>query len=120
MQRLFSSFPNGRPGVGLLLLRIATAAALVIQSRGSFEGTLANVALGSLAIISATLLVSGLVTPIAGTIGGIAAVMTAGAWPVNLLLIIAAVVLLGPGAYSVDARLFGRREIVITGSRPPG
>jgi hypothetical protein len=31
----------------------------------------------------------------------------------NLAAISAAVVLLGPGAFSLDARLFGRREIVI-------
>jgi uncharacterized membrane protein YphA (DoxX/SURF4 family) len=28
-------------------------------------------------------------------------------------------VLLGPGAYSLDARLFGRREIIIPDSRRP-
>lgn len=38
--------------------------------------------------------------------------------PVALALDALALVLLGPGALSVDAHLFGRREIVITPERP--
>lgn len=34
----------------------------------------------------------------------------------NLVIICIALVLLGPGAFSLDARLFGRREIVILDS----
>jgi hypothetical protein len=38
----------------------------------------------------------------------------------NLAAISAALVLLGPGAFSLDARLFGRREIIIPeGRRSP-
>ncbi len=38
----------------------------------------------------------------------------------NLAAMSLALVLLGPGAFSVDARLFGRREIIIpAGRRPP-
>jgi uncharacterized membrane protein YphA (DoxX/SURF4 family) len=38
----------------------------------------------------------------------------------NLAAVSAALVLLGPGAFSIDARLFGRREIIIPeGPRPP-
>jgi uncharacterized membrane protein YphA (DoxX/SURF4 family) len=37
-----------------------------------------------------------------------------------VIIIAAAIVLLGPGAFSLDARLFGRREIIIPQiSRPP-
>jgi len=39
---------------------------------------------------------------------------------ITVIVVATAVALLGPGAYSVDARLFGMREIVITRSGPPG
>jgi uncharacterized membrane protein YphA (DoxX/SURF4 family) len=35
----------------------------------------------------------------------------------NLAIICLAVALLGPGAFSLDARLFGRREIIIPDSK---
>ena len=35
----------------------------------------------------------------------------------NLAIICIALALLGPGAFSVDARLFGRREIIIPDSK---
>jgi uncharacterized membrane protein YphA (DoxX/SURF4 family) len=35
----------------------------------------------------------------------------------NLAIICIALVLLGPGAFSLDARLFGRREIIIPDSK---
>jgi uncharacterized membrane protein YphA (DoxX/SURF4 family) len=35
----------------------------------------------------------------------------------NLVMICVALVLLGPGAFSLDARLFGRREIVVPDSK---
>jgi len=35
----------------------------------------------------------------------------------NLAIICIALALLGPGAFSLDARLFGRREIIIADSK---
>jgi uncharacterized membrane protein YphA (DoxX/SURF4 family) len=35
----------------------------------------------------------------------------------NLAIVCVALVLLGPGAFSLDARLFGRREIIIPDSK---
>jgi uncharacterized membrane protein YphA (DoxX/SURF4 family) len=87
-----------------------------------------------LAMGGACLLV-GFLTPIGSILVVIATVGNAASWlpppPGNLfdsklvsfeiIVIAAAMALLGPGAFSVDARLFGRREIVIPVSpRRPG
>lgn len=87
-----------------------------------------------LAIASGLSLMIGLLTPGAGTIVALGGVGIALSWlpapPLGLLhgpleawlvvVVAVAIVLLGPGAYSLDARLFGRREIVIhsTSYRP--
>ena len=84
-----------------------------MQSRSSFEGTWPAISIGSVAVLSAVLLAAGFMTPVAGVLGVAAALLGgAPAWA-GLAVIAAALVLLGPGAYSIDARLFGRREIVI-------
>lgn len=113
MQRLFSSFPAGRAGLGLLLLRLAAGVFLILRSRPGFDGTWAAVAIGSVAVVSAVLLAAGFLTPVAGVLGAAAALLGPGPASAGLAVDAAALVLLGPGAYSVDARLFGRREIVI-------
>jgi hypothetical protein len=112
VQRIFSSFPTGRVGAALLLLRLAASVFLVMHSRSSFEGIWTSISIGFVAVTSAVLLAAGFLTPIAGVLG--AAVALLGVGPMcSEVAIAAALVLLGPGAYSVDARLFGRREIVI-------
>jgi uncharacterized membrane protein YphA (DoxX/SURF4 family) len=82
---------------------------------------------GALIVFAGTALIAGVVTPIAGSSVALVSVAMAMSLvpsplvsvlddPMSLafLTIIAiAIVLLGPGAYSIDARLFGRREIVI-------
>lgn len=85
------------------------------------------------AVVGLALLV-GLLTPLAGAAAAIGhLVMCASTFLANdagnqsrafaaldLAVMSVAVVLLGPGAFSVDARLFGRREIIIPdGRRPP-
>ena len=131
MQRLFSTFPHGSPGAGLLLLRTGAAAALMFQGAAGLaprqDGTWGAWAAGATEILAGVLLAIGLMTPLAGMIGAIG---TAGAalswfpWPmpyasgtgidsVLRVLVMVAIALLGPGAISVDAALFGRREIAI-------
>lgn len=89
--------------------------------------------IGLMAMASGTCLVAGILTPGAGAVAAsttMAIALHASPSAARLLmdgvatLIVTvnavAVVLLGPGAYSIDAYLFGRREIVIprdTGSR---
>ncbi|MEP7362403.1 MAG: hypothetical protein ABI972_04040 [Acidobacteriota bacterium] len=84
-------------------------------------------AFGVAAILAGLMLASGFLTPLAGALVAFGTVALAFGWfpqPVpNLLdaelasvfvvIISIAVTFLGPGAYSVDARLFGRREIII-------
>jgi len=83
-----------------------------MHSRPSFDGSWTSISIGSIAVSSAVLLAVGFLTPIAGALGAAAALLGDG--PVCAeAAIAAALVLLGPGAYSADARLFGRREIVI-------
>ena len=82
MQRWFSAFPPGWPGIGPLLLRISVAAACLLaymrcETRAAW--------------VLATLI-------------AMSACLCAGA-------LTAALALLGSGAYSLDALRFGRRVI---------
>jgi uncharacterized membrane protein YphA (DoxX/SURF4 family) len=82
---------------------------------------------GLTAIASGASLVAGFMTPVAGAVAAIVTLSSALNWspmpsaaalldPSSALLVVvdaAALVLLGPGAHSTDALLFGRREILI-------
>ena len=86
--------------------------------------TLGGVTAGSLAIVSATALLIGLMTPAAGMALAVAMALFWFPHPVEGVFLDAvasvliaanalAVAFVGPGAFSVDARLFGRREIFV-------
>jgi len=91
-------------------------------------------AAGLLAMAASACLLAGFLTPAAGLVAASASVAVAlsllpplhgevlGAAPASWLVatMTATVVLLGPGAYSVDSRLFGRREVVIPVHRDRG
>jgi hypothetical protein len=116
MQRLLGTFPNRSAGLALLILRLAVAAALVSGARlcpsPEMEVLLA------LSRIAAILIIVGWYTPLAAV--GAVLVSLYPLWVcrepwVNALTIaiLIAIGLLGAGAYSVDARLYGRRRLVI-------
>jgi putative oxidoreductase len=123
MQRLFSTFPNGWPGFGLLLLRLGVGIALIsFGISGLFAASVEPAALArdSLEVAGAILLMLGLWTPVAGAAIVLDELWIAwsiysshadGPWThVFLAVLTAGVAMLGPGAWSIDARLFGRKR----------
>jgi putative oxidoreductase len=119
MRRLFSGFARGLPGVGLLLLRMVAGGYLIMHwfeplQAGQMNG---SVVVALLAIVDGALLLFGLWTPFTGPL-----VVVLSLWevfvqqghpsPATLLAAIgAALALIGPGALSLDARLFGWKKI---------
>lgn len=116
MQRLFAMFPTAGPGIGLLLLRVAVAMPLA-------AGAAPIAALPWLPIAVACGLAVGVATPVFAALAvALHLVRAAGAAPLGapvLTAVLAAIALalLGPGAYSIDARLYGRRRVVTLASR---
>jgi hypothetical protein len=123
MQRLFSTFPKGAPGCGLILLRIAAALSLLTNASGHVV-LATQVSFPGLALIVLSIaLVVGFLTPAVAVLGAviegtmlIASPETASALMLQGPLVCVALALLGPGSYSVDARLFGSRVVVLHSS----
>lgn len=131
LQKLFTTFPEGWAALGLLVIRLGVAfggfeqaADLIARPDppGAFSWSFAALA----ALVSIALLF-GILTPLASCISGLINVRSA-AWSLlfshrdttvsfaagsYLAVMSIALLLLGPGTISVDARLFGRREITI-------
>lgn len=119
MQRLFSMFPDGWPGRGILLLRLGAGVLLISDGITGLMGApkLESVTLQAIAAGVGIFFLVGLWTPIAGALVavteiGIAISGTAHLRSALLLAAIAsALALLGPGAWSIDALLFGRKRL---------
>src|SRR5262245_8476413 len=121
LQRLFSTFPNSWPGIGLLLQRVVTATILLCSGFGHLREPL-HFALIFPYVIGAgagVLLLLGLWTPICGTLIAVIelwiAVSSAGSAAIPFMLATsgASLAMIGPGAWSIDARLFGRKHFEI-------
>ena len=119
MQRLYSTFANGWPGIGLLIQRVVVAVVLVrfcvIHLTDSpFSASMIPHIIGACA---GMLFLVGFWTPFVGTLIAAAELWIAAShlsdpWISILLATFGATgAMLGPGALSVDARLFGRRHL---------
>ena len=122
MQRLFSTFASGWPGAGLLLMRLVVGIAMIdcgVARLWNDPTTTTLTVLSVLEIGAGLLLLAGLWTPVAGTlVAGLEVwkiILTHGNPSIYIPLgtLGAALAMLGPGAWSIDARLFGRKRIDI-------
>jgi uncharacterized membrane protein YphA (DoxX/SURF4 family) len=119
MQRLFSTFPNSWPGAGLLILRFVAGFCLVGVGTMLVDlGDTAALFLRCASLVVAVLLLIGLATPVAGISDAAiqVGVMILEKRYASLSVVAAALglalAMLGPGAWSLDARVFGRKRIV--------
>src|SRR5271163_2669834 len=84
LQRAFSTFPDGLPGAGLLLLRAATGSALLVQGGAylvDWHGLgLLILALALVTVANGALLLVGYLTPLAGVLAGLFCTGSAFSW----------------------------------------
>ena len=130
MERLYSQYPGGAVGLALLLLRIAIGSWLAQDgisrwiANSSLDGSAIQIVAGALLVTLSLLLMFGVRTSVVVIAGaGLlvaselhTAVPDGPNWLCLLMqvLLCASVALLGPGGYSLDARLWGWRSIDIS------
>jgi putative oxidoreductase len=121
LQRLYSTFADRWPGVGLLIQRMVAAFLLVRLcvihlSDSPFSLSMTPHIIGACA---GMLFLVGLWTPFVGTLIAvvelwIVATHVSDPWiSITLATMGVSAAMLGPGAFSVDARLFGRRHLEV-------
>ena len=113
-------FPGSWPGAGLLVLRLSAAIPLFVEGCSEFWGPPHYGLYASFIAISVgSLLLAGLLTPVAGALQAMIEVWIlcalGGAPSIHVLpaALGVSLTMLGPGAWSLDARLFGRKRIDI-------
>ena len=136
MQRLFSTFPDRWPGFGLLLMRLGLGITEIYLATAILTGEApapTSVTQSLIAAAAGVFLLAGLWTPVTAILAALDQIWIAlslrsahgGGNGIHILLAVlsASVSMLGPGAWSIDARLFGRRRFPVhrTGGegRPP-
>jgi putative oxidoreductase len=119
VRRLYSTFAGGWPGTGLLLMRLVIGCVLVVRASLWLWGDppLNITITAAILLVAGFLLMLGLWTPIVGT-----SVAVIEAWKIvtlpgdkSLWLLLGtvsgALAMLGPGRWSIDARLFGWKRV---------
>jgi putative oxidoreductase len=125
VRRLFSTFAEGAPGIGLLLLRLTVGVMAITHDVMVFTRgpSAASAVFHALSIVLAAILLVGLWTPIVATLMGVSALLGALShdvtWAQGVLVAILsfALALIGPGTWSIDARLYRWKKIKISSRR---
>ena len=126
MRRLYSTFAGGWPGMGLLLMRLVIGGVLVVRASLRLWGDppLHITITAAILLVAGFLLMLGLWTPIVGASVAVIEVWKILTQPGDrwlwLLLGTASVALamLGPGRWSIDARLFGWKRVEAPARKP--
>jgi putative oxidoreductase len=121
VQRLFSTFAPGWPGVGLLILRLVASSSMVARGLPGLRAAqaLQPAILELAAVLAGAFLAVGLWTPVSGCLVAAFALWDlitkpGDHWSSILLGAMGvALAMIGPGIWSLDTRLFGWRRIVI-------
>jgi|SRR5580658_7349543 uncharacterized membrane protein YphA (DoxX/SURF4 family) len=133
LQRTFSGFPTGGPGLALLLLRFVVGGAASSQAClfvAANHGATASVVVSLMALVTGLALIIGVMTPIASVLLSVGGLLLAvhpsvsghlllfesGMARLEFIVMSVALIPLGPGALSLDARMYGRREIEVSGN----
>ena len=119
MRRLYSTFAGGWPGIGLILMRLVVGFALVSSAGSALlrSPAIPVTVLSVLLVAAAILLIIGLFSPIVGTLVALIETCRLVTIPEDRLVYLlvatfgAALAMLGPGLWSIDARLFGWKRI---------
>jgi putative oxidoreductase len=121
MQRLFSTFADGWPGIGLLVQRLLIGSALLHYDIAHIEqpGKAAIFVPSLIEAIAGMLMIVGLWTPMSGVLIAlteVGAVFWSSSDPciaIILSTLALSLAMIGPGAWSIDAHLFGRKHMDI-------
>jgi len=119
LRRLYSTFAGGWPGTGLILIRLVIGLALMSIAGSTLRShPLIPIAIVSLLLLAGGfLLVIGLCTPVVGILVALIETLKLLTLPADWLLYLllasfgAALAMLGPGQWSIDAHLFGWKRI---------
>jgi uncharacterized membrane protein YphA (DoxX/SURF4 family) len=131
LSKFYSTFPGGWQGLGLLLLRVAVGGTLIVQGSAYLlelhELSFRPWAICLLMLGSGSTLLMGFLTPVTSILAFLTVIGITFSWlpspnwnffsgnplSIDTIMMALAAAFLGPGAFSLDARLFGRRKVII-------